>query len=138
MTGTIVFDPLIPWMLLAVVAGLALAGVVLALLRGLGGWALRGLAALVVLGALAGPSYQQEDRAPLSDIVMLVEDESASQDLSDRPEQTSDAADALAAAIAAPLATPTVVSADTTVYGRLNQTVVYRDYGSNDAQTDQQ
>lgn len=85
MTGQILFDPLIPWQLLAVVAGLALFGVILAAMRGLSGWALRGLAALVVLGALAGPSYQEEDRAPLSDIVLLLEDESASQGLPTAP-----------------------------------------------------
>jgi hypothetical protein len=80
---------------------IALMGVIIAILRGLNGWPLRALAALVVLGALANPSYQQEDRAPLSDIVLLVEDESASQRLSDRPQQTSDAATALAAQITA-------------------------------------
>ncbi|MFK7746521.1 MAG: hypothetical protein AB8B47_15815 [Roseobacter sp.] len=100
MTGQVIFDPLIPWQLLAVVGVLALAGVILALVRGLNGWALRGLAALVVLGALSGPSYQQEDRAPLSDIVVLLEDQSASQNLSDRPVQTQEAADRLAARIA--------------------------------------
>ena len=101
MTGQILFDPLIPWQFLAVVAALALFGVILAAVRGLMGWALRGLAALVVLGALAGPSYQEEDRAPLSDIVLLLEDESASQRLSDRPEQSGTAADTLADRISA-------------------------------------
>ena len=100
MTGYIIFDPLIPWQLLALVAVVAVVGVALAAMRGLSGWALRGLAALVVLGALSGPSYQQEDRTPLSDIVILLEDESASQRLADRPEQTGTAADALADRIA--------------------------------------
>jgi hypothetical protein len=101
MTGQIIFDPLIPWPLLAAVAAIAIAGVVLAGLRGLSGWALRGLAAIVVLAALAGPGYQQEDRAPLTDIVLLVEDESASQQLSDRPDQSRSAADEMAERIAA-------------------------------------
>ena len=101
MTATIVYDPLIPLPLLIVVAVIALIGLVLAILRGLNGWPLRGLAALVVLGALANPSYQVEDRAPLTDIVLLVEDESASQRLSDRAEQTADTADRLAGQIAA-------------------------------------
>ena len=101
MTGQIIFDPLIPWPLLAVIAAVAMAGVLLAAWRGLTGWALRGMAALVVLGALAGPSYQQEDRAPLSDIVLLVEDESASQRLAAREEQSKTAADALAERIEA-------------------------------------
>jgi hypothetical protein len=101
MTATIVYDPLIPLALLIVVAIIAALGVVLAGLRGLQGWALRGMAALVVLAALSGPSYQQEDRAPLSDIVLLVEDNSASQKLGARADQSSEAASALAAQIAA-------------------------------------
>ena len=101
MTASIVFDPLIPPILLAVVASIALAAVVLALVRGLNGWALRGLAMLVVLGALAGPSFQQEDRAPLSDIVVLLEDTSASQKLGDRALQTAQAVETIAAQIEA-------------------------------------
>ncbi|WP_170401303.1 hypothetical protein [Ruegeria arenilitoris] len=99
MTGTVIFDPLIPWPVLAAVAAIAIAGVLLALWRGLSGWALRGLAALVVIAALAGPVYQVEDRAPLTDIVLMIEDESASQTLSDRAEQTAQAAEDLAAEI---------------------------------------
>ncbi|MBD3665573.1 hypothetical protein [Sulfitobacter aestuariivivens] len=101
MTSTIVFDPLIPWSLFSVVIIIALMMIILAILRGLNGWALRGLAAAVVIGALAGPSYQQEDRAPLNDIVLLVEDETASQRLGDRAAQTRTTADALAAEITA-------------------------------------
>ncbi|KEJ97184.1 hypothetical protein SAMN05444149_104336 [Pseudosulfitobacter pseudonitzschiae] len=101
MTGTVIFDPLLPWTWLAILAVIALAGVVLALVRGLRGWALRGAAALVVLAALAQPSYQVEDRAPLSDIVILAEDTSASQSLPGRSEQTAQAADALEAQLAA-------------------------------------
>jgi len=101
MTATLVYDPLIPVSLLIVVTIIALIGLILAILRGLNGWALRGLAAAVVLGALANPSYQQEDRAPLSDIVLLVEDESASQKLGGRADQTAEAAQALAAQITA-------------------------------------
>jgi hypothetical protein len=92
---------LVPLFLLIVVAVIAAMSIVLAVARGLNGWALRGLAALVVLGALAGPSYQQEDRAALSDIVLLVEDTSASQKLGDRVDQTAQGAVAIAAQIAA-------------------------------------
>ncbi|NOC46966.1 hypothetical protein [Ruegeria sp. HKCCD7559] len=101
MTGTVIFDPLIPWPLLAAVGAIAAVGVALALWRGLSGWALRGLAALVVIAALSGPVYQVEDRAPLTDIVLMIEDESASQTLSDRVEQTAQAAEDLAAEIEA-------------------------------------
>jgi hypothetical protein len=101
MTSTIVFDPLIPFSLLVMVGVIALIGLMLAVVRGLQGWALRGLAALVVIGALANPAVQQEDRAPLTDIVLLVEDESASGRLGERAGQTKAAADALSAQISA-------------------------------------
>ncbi|WP_407494248.1 hypothetical protein [Pseudooceanicola sp. MF1-13] len=101
MTGTIVFSPLLPWVLVGIFAAIAVVGVVLAVWRGLAGWALRGLAAVVVIAALTGPSWRQEDRTPLTDIVILVEDRTASQRLSDRAEQTEEAAEALAARIAA-------------------------------------
>ena len=101
MTATLVFDPLIPLPLLLMVIMVALVGIILAVLRGLNGWPLRALAALVVLGALAGPSYQQEDRAPLNDIVLLVSDESASQKLGTRAGQTRRAEETLAASVAA-------------------------------------
>lgn len=91
MTGTVIFDPLLPWPVLAALGAVALAGVVLAVWRGLAGWWLRGLGALALIGALAGPVWQVEDRAPLDDIVILVEDETASQRLGDRPEQVEEA-----------------------------------------------
>ncbi|MFP7672177.1 glutamine amidotransferase [Marivita sp. S0852] len=101
MTGSLVFDPLLPWLVIAALAGVAAAGVGLALWRGLQGWALRALAALVVLAALAQPSYQIEDRAPLSNIVLIFEDKSASQSLGDRLNETANASDALATELGA-------------------------------------
>ncbi len=101
MTGTVIFDPLLPWTWLIALTVIAAAGVALAVFRGLRGWALRGAAALVILAALAQPSYQVEDRAPLSDIVILAEDTSASQGLPGRTEQTAQAADALEAQLTA-------------------------------------
>jgi hypothetical protein len=101
MTGTLLFDPLLPWPVLAVLTALVVASVVLASMRGLSGWALRGVAGLIVLGALSGPALQQENRAPLSDIVILAEDQSASQRLRDRPDQSGSAADAIEVALIA-------------------------------------
>ncbi len=101
MTGNIIFDPILPWSLLVTIAGLSALGIILAVSRGLSGWALRGLAALVILGALAGPAYRQENRAPLSDIVLLVDDRSASQALAERKDQTDAAIAALEARLAA-------------------------------------
>jgi hypothetical protein len=101
MTAQIVFDPLLPLWLIAALAGVVLCGLILGFWRGLSGAVFRTLAALVVLAALAGPVYQQEDREPLSDVVLLVVDESASNKLSDRAEATARAADALTARIEA-------------------------------------
>lgn len=87
MIRDLTFSPLIPLPVLAVFAGIAFVLIVFAAWRGLSGWALRALAALGVLAALSGPSLKQEMRDPLTDIVFLVVDESASQDLSTRPDQ---------------------------------------------------
>ncbi len=101
MTGQVLFDPLLPLWSLGLLAALSLLCVGWAFWRGLSGWALRGLAALVILAALFGPVLQRENRAPLSDIVLMLEDQSASQRLGDRAEVTRNAADALAARLAA-------------------------------------
>jgi hypothetical protein len=101
MTGTVIFDPLLPWAVLAVLAAIAAAGIALAIWRGLTGWALRALAALVVLAALSGPSWQMEERAPLSDIVLMAVDGSSSQQLGDRAELTNTAAAQIEAALTA-------------------------------------
>jgi hypothetical protein len=100
MTG-VVFDPIVPLWLLAVLAVLSAVAISVALWRGLAGWAWRGAAGLVILAALAGPVLQTENRAPLSDIVLMLVDGSASQRLSDREAQTEDAAAALEARLAA-------------------------------------
>ncbi|SIS64274.1 glutamine amidotransferase [Phaeovulum vinaykumarii] len=82
---------------LAALAGLATLG---ALWRGLGGWALRGLGLGLLILALAGPMLRRELSEPLSDIVVLVTDESASQNLADRAEVTARTAARLQAALA--------------------------------------
>ena len=101
MTGSIVFDPLLPWIAIGVLAAIAALGTGIAVARGLRGWGLRGLAALVLIAALSQPSLQDEDRAPLTDIVLLVEDQSASQRLGDRAGVTENAITALATELAA-------------------------------------
>ncbi|SFJ40495.1 hypothetical protein [Jannaschia pohangensis] len=91
MTRQILFDPMLPWAVIAVLGGVALALCLLAALRGLPGWWLRALAVGVLTLALADPSLQTEEREPLSDILLVVVDESASQGLSDRAVQSEEA-----------------------------------------------
>ncbi len=97
---SIIFDPLLPWLFIYAAAGLSLAAVALAIWRRLPGWWLRALASLALLAALANPALQQEEREPLSDIVLVVVDESASQRLADRPAQNAAAVENIAAELA--------------------------------------
>lgn len=87
MTAALTLDPLVPWPVLWGLAGFAAVLLAVAVWRGLSGWWLRGLTALVVLAAIANPSLQEEERAALTDIVLLVVDDSASQGLGDRAAQ---------------------------------------------------
>jgi hypothetical protein len=98
---SLVLAPLLPWPVFAAAGALALLATLLAVWRGLPGWWLRGLAALALLAALLGPSLQEEEREALTDIVVAVVDESASQRLSDREAQTAAALERLEAQVAA-------------------------------------
>ncbi|MEL7300970.1 MAG: hypothetical protein AAFM92_11355 [Pseudomonadota bacterium] len=89
MNGQVIFDPLLPMVAVYVALGLALALVAFGAWRGLAGWWLRGLAVLAICGAVANPSLQQEERNPLSDLVLAIVDDTASQGLSDRTAQTA-------------------------------------------------
>jgi hypothetical protein len=101
MAQTILFDPLVPVWLIWALGVLSVLITGLALWRGLAGWPLRALAAVALLSALANPALQSEEREPLSDIVLVVADQSASQRIADRPDQTEAALAALEAQIAA-------------------------------------
>ena len=92
---SVVFSPLLPMPLIIGLAVLAAAGVALALWRGLTGWWLRGLAALVLLAALAGPSLLREDRTPVSSIAIVVVDDSASNRIDGRDAQLAGALEGL-------------------------------------------
>ncbi|WP_424940673.1 DUF7408 domain-containing protein [Aliiroseovarius sp. S253] len=95
------FAPGLPWTVIALLAVLVCASLSVALWRGLSGWALRFVAALILLAALCGPSLQQEERDPLRDILLVLEDDSPSQFLSDRPAQNLQAQEGLMSQIAA-------------------------------------
>jgi hypothetical protein len=100
MTPDITFAPYMPWPILAG-AAIALMGVVVfAASRGFKGWPLRALAFGAVLLALANPSILREERTPLTDIIVLLIDKTASQNLSARTDQTEAAQARLEAQIA--------------------------------------
>ncbi len=101
MSGSVIFDPLLEWPLVWAALGVVLLFVVLAVWRRMSGWWLRALAAAVLLVALFNPSVQQEERDGLSDIVVLVVDESASQRIAGRPNQVAEAIAGVEAEIAA-------------------------------------
>ena len=101
MTQSVVFAPLVSWPVIYVLAAVAVALVGFALWRGLGGWWLRGLGLAALLAALANPSLQEEERAPLTDIVILIVDESASQSLGGRAAQVAEAVAAVEVEVAA-------------------------------------
>ena len=86
--ATLVFDPFLPWLALAVLGGFMVLVTALSLWRGLAGWWLRGLGLAALLAALANPSLQTEDRSPLQDIVLVVRDDTGSNRLAERAAQT--------------------------------------------------
>lgn len=95
------FDPLLPWPLVAAIAVLGAVVTLWSLWRGLRGWLWRGLAGLALALALAGPALESGIRAKLSDIVILLDDRSASQGLPGRAAQTDAALAALTRQLAA-------------------------------------
>ncbi len=80
--------PLVPLWLVALAALVALLVAGFALWRGMAGWALRGLALAALAAALAGPQMLRTERQALDDIVILLDDRSASQELGTRTAQT--------------------------------------------------
>ncbi len=100
MTASVIFAPLVSLWLVYALAAAAAVMVAFALWRGLSGWWLRALALAAVVLALANPALQEEERQNLSDIVILIVDESASQSLGDRQAQTDAAIASVQAEIA--------------------------------------
>ena len=89
------FDPLIPWLALWGLVGIAVVlwGVYVAL-RGKA-WLFRALAMTVLAIALANPQWIQEQREPLKDIVAVVMDRSESMNFRGRTETAQAAYDAI-------------------------------------------
>ncbi|WP_371346953.1 hypothetical protein [Ancylobacter sp. IITR112] len=82
------FDPLIPLPWLIAAAVLAGAVALLVVVSRTRGSLLRALAIALAVLALANPSLTREEREPLSTVVAVVVDQSASQDFGDRTQMT--------------------------------------------------
>ena len=101
MTWSIEFAPLVPWLLLAIGGGIALALAGLLAYRRSRGLALRALAMAAMFGALANPTIKQEQRQPLSNIALVVTDRSQSMTIAGRAERVAAAQSQLDAKLAA-------------------------------------
>ena len=82
------FDPLIPLPWLIAAAVLAAAVALLVVVSRTRGSLLRALAIALAVLAIANPSLTREEREPLSTVVAVVVDQSASQDFGDRTQMT--------------------------------------------------
>ncbi|VTZ52313.1 conserved membrane hypothetical protein [Methylocella tundrae] len=89
------FAPFLPWPVLAGFGALALFVVALGFYARRRGTLLRALGLALLLLALTDPSLVREDRAGLKDVVAVVVDQSGSQTIGERAEQTKKAAEAL-------------------------------------------
>ncbi len=88
MNHDIVFAPLVDVSLLWLSLALTVATCGYAAWIRVSGWALRTAAMMCIVMALAQPSFRQRDTQPLDDVVLIVEDRTASQALEPRAEQT--------------------------------------------------
>ncbi len=94
---TLSFAPLVPALLAYGLGALAFMVSVLALVRGLKGWLWRALAACGLTLALLNPALVRETRDSLSDVVVLITDDSASMAVEERARIQARAADAVRA-----------------------------------------
>ena len=88
MVQNILFDPLLPLPILFAATGLAVLILLFSAWQRLSGWLIRGVGASLILLTLANPSLQQEERETLNDIVLVLVDDSASQGIGGRPDQS--------------------------------------------------
>ncbi len=95
MAWDIIFTPLISVTLLWGMAALASMLIMFSLWRKLPGAVFRACAVFVLLLILANPTILQEDRDPIKDVVALVIDQTASQDIGERKAVTDESVEQL-------------------------------------------
>src|SRR5262245_45638156 len=96
----LVFDPFLPWPLVAALAAVGVILIAIAVFSHARGWPLRAAALIVLVLALLNPAFRNEERENLSDIAVAVVDQSQSQDFGNRHAQTEAALAALKSAVA--------------------------------------
>jgi hypothetical protein len=99
MNGMISFSPLFPWPLLAGIAVIALALLIIGLVRGGRGIAFRAATLAVLILALMNPRIVNEDRKLQPDIALIVADQSGSQSVGKRRAQTDAAVKAISSSL---------------------------------------
>src|SRR5262245_43859879 len=92
---SVAFDPLLPWWVLAVLAGVGLVLVLLGVGARARGTALLLASLIVVLTALSNPLLVVEQRNPVADVALVVSDDSGSMTIGERRAQVQAAKDAL-------------------------------------------
>jgi hypothetical protein len=97
---TLAVAPLIPWLALAVLAGVAAVILALGAWRRARGLYWRGAAIAVLLAILINPALIEEKRTPQRDVAVVVVDESPSQEIGDRTAASAQALAAVSAQLA--------------------------------------
>jgi hypothetical protein len=97
MNGAIVFQPLIPWPAVALLAAVAFGAIAWAARGNARGMVLRALSIAVLTLAILDPRVVNEQREATPDVALVVVDRSASQSVGDRRQQTESALAALRA-----------------------------------------
>ena len=92
---SVAFDPMLPWPVLAVLAGIGLVLVLLGFRAGARGTSWRLGSVAIVLAALANPALIEEQRKPIADVALIVTDDSDSMAIGERRAQVQAAREAL-------------------------------------------
>src|SRR5215475_310767 len=92
---SVAFDPLLPWWVLTVLAGVGLVLVLLGMGARARGTLLRLTSLIVVLAALSNPMLVEEQRKPIADVALVVTDDSDSMTIGERRAQVQAAREAL-------------------------------------------
>ena len=87
----VVFDPLLAWPLVTVLAAALCLLLAWAGLRGLVGWPFRSAAGILLAAALVNPSLRIAERIHLPDLALLLTDRTSSQSLGERGQQLTTA-----------------------------------------------